>query len=186
MSLKLRELSVLEFKAIHDQYLVEDFPLLERKPFYFLKKMYEKGKYTCYVLEDEESMKGYASFVWTNDDVVLLDYFAINSSERGTGIGSKMINMLVEELKDELIIFECESPDTAKDLDERTIRERRISFYEKNGANLSTIQTKMLGVRYKIMYLSKKKRNKNIEDEINLIYDNMFPKFIFGHMISII
>lgn len=186
MKLMLRKLKLEEFKDIHYDYLVEDFPFIERKPFYFLAKMYEEGRYISYVLEERGQVRGYASFVWKDEDVLLLDYFATVSGRRGSGIGSKMIKLLARELEDKLIIFECESPERAKTEEEKIIRQKRIAFYKKNGAYSSNIEISVFGVVYKVMYISKKIKRKNIKYEIKNIYENMLPKFVFKKAAKII
>lgn len=185
--LNLRELSLEEFKEVHYEHLVNDFPLAERKPFFTMAKMFKENTYACYALTENDEVKAYATLVWKNDDICLLDYFATVSSERGTGLGSIMLSMLKEELNIKTLIFECENPEYAKDEEDKIIREKRIAFYKKNGAYLSNSEVNLLGVNFNIMYMPMKLHdsNVNVRDEMDLIYKNMYPKVVFRNIAKV-
>lgn len=183
----LKKLNLEEFKEVHYKHLIHDFPIAERKPFFTIAKMYKNNNYACYVLEENNEIKSYATLVWKNKDICLLDYFATVSTERGTGIGSIMLSKLKDELNIKTLIFECENPEYAPTTKDKIMREKRISFYKKNGAKLSKSQVNLLGNYFNIMYLPMKlhETKLNIKNETKLIYKNMFPKIIFGKIAKV-
>ena len=82
-----------------------------------------------------------AYFSKTNDrPYILLDYYAVLSGLRGTGIGSRFFPLLREELRDVCaILLEVESVESTEDENEKTLRRRRIAFYERNGCAVTNV-----------------------------------------------
>jgi GNAT superfamily N-acetyltransferase len=74
--------------------------------------------------------------------IQFLEYLAVDSSERGGGIGSALLPMCLQLLRDDErgrlgIVLEVEAPEAAGDPEDRDLRMRRIRFYrERNGAVL--------------------------------------------------
>lgn len=71
-----------------------------------------------------------AAFLW---------YMAVKPDLRGQGLGTQMYRMLVDRLVPQQVgtlVFEVEIPEHAGSEDSRRLAERRLAFYEKNGARL--------------------------------------------------
>ncbi len=66
-------------------------------------------------------------------DFVYLNFFATSPEKRSSGIGSKAIKALIVYCNEKPLLFDYESPFEASDNTEQ--RERRRSFYLKNGFN---------------------------------------------------
>ncbi|STZ27201.1 hypothetical protein [Myroides odoratus] len=83
-----------------------------------------------------------------------MDYFAVTQEAgRGKGIGSLFIQKLISLLSAKVIILECEIPEEATDSEEKEIRQKRIAFYERNGAILTTEKIQVFGVNFQLLYL---------------------------------
>lgn len=128
----MRKLDYNEFKDLYRSRMVEDFPVYERRPLFTIKSKYKKGQYACFVLEEDGEIQAYATFAWTNQKKVwLLDYFAVDKSQRGSGIGSSFIAEIKKEMDTGLILLECEKIEDVEDPSSRKIRKKRIDFYKK-------------------------------------------------------
>ncbi|MCS4239803.1 GNAT superfamily N-acetyltransferase [Myroides gitamensis] len=142
------------FQVIYKQHLLADFPPAEVKPLSLLEVAFKNNQYAAYALVENQQIKAYASFCWQNKDVVLLDYFAVTQEAgRGKGIGSLFIQKLISLLSAKVIILECEIPEEATDSEEKEIRQKRIAFYERNGAILTTEKIQVFGVNFQLLYL---------------------------------
>ncbi|MBN3860534.1 GNAT family N-acetyltransferase [Neisseriaceae bacterium PsAf] len=173
---KLREINFDEFKNIFKQYIRQDFPFLERKPLWTLKKNFSTGKNNACVLERDGSLKAYASFTSENKEIILLDYFAVTKEARGEGVGSLFLQLLKNNLAAKGII-ECENPEDTKSSEEKRLITRRVDFYVNAGATLLDYRLKILGIEYVLLYLpiSASKDEINLAKELSLIFDNMYP-----------
>jgi len=147
-----------------------------------LKKLYDTGRYLCLVYEDESQIVAYATFI--HDETmssVLLDYFAVDEKCRGSGVGSKLISLVCEYWKDKAgIIIECETPDTAKNEEDRSLRKRRIDFYLRAGAVITQARWRMLGVKYNILWLPTSQTNAqpDVVHDIAKLYTISLPKLL--------
>ncbi|MDL2258885.1 GNAT family N-acetyltransferase [Eubacteriales bacterium OttesenSCG-928-K08] len=151
----LRQLSLKEIEKLYKERISEDFPRMERRPLFTIRKMYREGRYVCLALEEDKTIAAYATFICDNEiSSVLLDFYAVDKSKRGSGIGSRFLPMLAEfwALK-QGIILECERPSKAKNEKEKNTRERRISFYERNGAQMTPLSWQAFGVDYNVLWL---------------------------------
>lgn len=150
----IRAADYRETVEIYKKYMRKDFPINERRPLYMVKRLHKSGAYTCLVLEEGGQLLAYAFLLGQpSGGAVLLDYFAVAESQRGTGIGSRFLGEISSFLAADGIIIECETPaDACKDAD-RLVRERRIAFYIKNGAEMTDIKWRLFGVKYNILWL---------------------------------
>jgi GNAT superfamily N-acetyltransferase len=134
----------IEFKQLQDtqgelfeQALVlytESFPPNERHPLSVIKERVESGCSKLYVgvLSDKAACM---ALIWHFKRVnfVLLDYIAVGANYRSLKIGSVFLAFLIKEgiADGKTMLFEVEHPAYG---DNREERERRISFYLKNGS----------------------------------------------------
>jgi hypothetical protein len=134
----------IEYKQLQDtqgelfeQALVlytESFPPNERHSLSVIKQRVEAGNSKLYVgtLYDQVACM---ALVWQFKKVnfVLLDYIAVGANYRSLKIGSVFLEFLIKEgiADGKTMVFEVEHPGYG---DNREDRERRISFYLKNGS----------------------------------------------------
>lgn len=184
----MRKLDYNEFKNLYKDRMVEDFPFYERRPLFTIKSKYKKGQYACFVLEEEKEIQAYATFAWKDKKKVwLLDYFAVDKSQRGSGIGSKFIEEIKETMDTGLILLECEMVEDAEDLPTRKIRKKRIDFYKKNGVEMTDVEISLLGYKYNIMALALNDRLEkyDLADEILSIYYNTIPYIFYRLFVKV-
>ena len=109
----------------------DSFPKFERKPFKFLLNNQKKNIYDLFVVEDDEKTFFGLAFLVKYNDLVLLDFLAIDKQFQGQTLGTQTLKKLQELYKDKKLIIEIESTTcgTAKNITQRI---RRKSFYLKN------------------------------------------------------
>lgn len=90
----------------------------ELKSLVYSKKLHVWGMY------EEETLKAFLTY-WLLPDAVFVEHFAVDSSCRGGGIGSAMIQKFVSQKK-QPVTLEVELPET-------DIARRRIAFYQRCG-----------------------------------------------------
>lgn len=129
----------------------KSFPESEKKPFDMILDMFLKGLIDIYVIKEKDKRLGIA-IIDIYEDVVLLDYFAIDDIYRNKGYGSLVLRLLQEKYKDVMFILEIESPDVpCHNLKER---QRRKQFYLDNGMK-SMGYLVSLGVPMEVFYYQK-------------------------------
>ena len=143
-------LNTEEIKTIYNKYMVKDFPPDELKPLSSMMDMLSRGIYACYGLYEGENLLAYA-YLTILDDFVLVDYLAVVSQHRGSGVGTKLLSELKGILKGKTIIIECENPDFATDPQDKTTKLRRIEFYKRSGFVLSGVSSRLFNVEYVIL-----------------------------------
>ena len=151
----IRRLEINELKSIYHTHMKKDFPGNERRPFFLLKKLHKNGRYVCLVYEEESQIIAYATFIHDESITsVLLDYFAVDERHRSRGVGSKFIPLLCEYWSKKAgIIAECETPVSANNENDKKLRQRRIDFYLRAGAENTTARWRMFGVDYNVLIL---------------------------------
>lgn len=153
--MEIRSLTDPELAAVYRERMVDDFPRDERKPLHMIRSALRRGQYQCLGLFDAEQIAAYAFFVVLqagDAQKILLDYFAVEQSRRGSGIGSRFLHMLQTRFAGVLVI-EVEDPECAMDASERTTRLRRMQFYLRNGCAATGVTADVFGVRYLLLEL---------------------------------
>lgn len=186
----LKRLDRTEMEEIYRTQMQSDFPPAELKPWKRIEEMLAEGVYFAYGLYEDGKQMAYAFFVETDKKQVLLDYYAVSAQARGLGIGSRCMALMREELQRQgcgVLLIEVENPDCAKTEGERQKQERRIRFYEKNGARMTALRSCLFGVEYKIMYLpvQEEQEEKKLQTALAQIYHTMFPQKYFGKEVRI-
>lgn len=117
------------YKEHIEQLYLTAFPECERKP---LSLIYEKQLINqtdiLYFVEDGEFV-GFA-ITMNDQDLVLLDYFAISDSYRGKGLGTNALQKLYRHYSDKRFFLEIES--TFEDAPNIKQRIQRKQFYLRN------------------------------------------------------
>ena len=172
----IRKQSLEEMKKTYQGMLSCHFPQDEIKPFRVIEDSYKKGNYICYGLykiqessqtagSSESSESGEClAYAWMcyipEENWVLLDYFAVDGSLRGQGMGSWFLREILENYTGETpVIIEVEDPDridvtagTKAEVEgQRRKQLRRISFYQRNGVRETELRASVLKVPYRIM-----------------------------------
>lgn len=156
-NLSIKTLTPEETREIYVNHAHKDFPPAELKPFSTIENLRKKGWYCCYGFFEKadkaESLCAYAFTMADNDvNMLLLDYFAVCEEYRGKGYGAAAFALLKENAaKWDGVIIEVEDDDMAEDAEEKRIRQKRIAFYEKNGAKMTGERSAAFGVDYKLM-----------------------------------
>jgi ribosomal protein S18 acetylase RimI-like enzyme len=98
------------------------------------------GTRDCYLAADGDELQGLAAVLPLHGcPAVFLEYLAVAPAARNAGIGARILGYLREltgtaRPGTEGVIFEVDRPEDATDSAERDLRERRIGFYQRNGA----------------------------------------------------
>lgn len=127
--MEIRKAKGRELRWMKKTYL-DSFPKSERKPFGLMKLKAKQGMMELLVILDREQPVGLAITV-LHQDLVLLDYFAIDRTCRGQHYGSAALSLLKERYQGKRLILEIELPD--EEAPNREERIRRKQFYLKNG-----------------------------------------------------
>lgn len=180
-----RELNKEQVKNIYNSRMKRDFHPNELKPLSALYELMDKG---CYVpmgaFEEEctrlaDNAAAYFFFVRSADKAVyLLDYFAVDGSKRGSGIGSQIIKYICQDKKG--FLGEVEDVDFAENEEDRKIREKRRAFYLRCGLKETGLRCRLFGSDYVIMYGD----TDTISDEeaynsIERVYHTMFTDEVY-------
>lgn len=175
-----------QVKKLYRTRLRRDFPRWERKPLRIILMSIDSGSYECYGLTDSGKILGYAFFVRRGTDY-LLDYLATDERLRGRGLGAEFIKLLQEKLENATsIIAEAENPEFARTDGERSLQERRLKFYSRNGFGDTGVRSRTFGVEYVIIELP---AGKHTEDETESIftehYKAMLPEMMYRKEIKV-
>lgn len=95
--MEMKAASGRELRWMKKIYL-EAFPKSERKPFGMMKYRARQGTMELFVIKEEKRPVGLAITV-LYQDLVLLDYFAIDRAVRGQAYGSRALQLLKEHYK---------------------------------------------------------------------------------------
>lgn len=178
--MNIRILTNEEVTWIFNHYMLDDFGEDEVKPLASMFEMKRQGMYEMYGFFEEEELKAYAFLCGYYDQkVVLLDYLAVMKNARGRGYGSALLAALRNQLSflDGLLI-ETEDIQAAENEEETRLRQRRVAFYERSGAQLTDTYSRLWGVQYRVMYLPIA-RALTFEEEyqhLDRIYNTMFDE----------
>jgi GNAT superfamily N-acetyltransferase len=100
------------------------------------------GSRDCYLAADGDQLLGLAVVLPLHGcPVAFLEYLAVAPTARNAGIGARILAYLRQlsgtaQPGIDGIIFEVDRPQDGTDRGERSLRERRIGFYQRNGAAL--------------------------------------------------
>lgn len=186
----LKSLTEIQMQEIYETHMVHDFPLNELKPFEYISKLLNEELYFAYGLYENDKLFAYAFLCRTIDGkYLLLDYLAVCKNTRNKGFGSICLSLLKEECQDYHGIFiEVENVAYASSEEERSIRNRRILFYERNDAVRTNLSCKLFGVDMQIMLLDIKENQEEtaLYEELNTVYLAMFGPKIYSEKVELI
>lgn len=196
-----RRLSAEELINIYAHTAIRHFPPAEYKPVENVRKYLQNDLYIGYGFFQQNTLTAYALFLapapnefssetQSKPSKLLLDYFAVLEEYRNTGIGSAFLQRLRKELTfADGIYIESENPDEAANEKERTVRTKRIAFYDRNGAVYTGIRSTLFGVPYRILYLPTAGNTVHGKDnyfaELDSIYHIMFPPKVYTEKVKL-
>jgi len=100
------------------------FPAVERREYKEVKDLLSDQRFSLFAVTFENETVGMLS-KWDFQTFVYIEHFAISSVFRGNGLGTYVLQKLIQE-DDRQIVLEVELP-------EDEISLKRIKFYERNG-----------------------------------------------------
>lgn len=171
--MKYELLKLEEFDRFY-QILSNNFPTKEIKEYNYMKDTFHAGLYQVLTLKDNDQIVGIMSF-YQHDDFRFIDYFAIDGSLKGKGMGSEMLQYFIN-LDDKMVILEVEHPE-----DEQS--KRRIAFYQRNGLYLNDqfeyFVPPVRNLKHRLYFhlMSSKRKINNIEFEK---YYPQILKMVYG------
>lgn len=124
------------------------FPKSEKKPFSMIRSMHKKGKTDVWRFEREGSFAGIIITI-NGKENILLDYLAVDEKQRGTGIGSEILQLMHAHYAGKGVFLEIES--VYEDCENKAERIRRKHFYEKCGLQSMEVFVWLFGVKMELM-----------------------------------
>ena len=147
--MRLKKLSADELTALYQTELVSAFPPSELKPLKSMLNLMEGDRYEALGMYDETGMHGYA-LTWLEPGIpfALLDYFGTLEGQRGSGLGTKMLDLLAEHYRNYRGIFGEAEGVFSPDPEEAKLQQRRLDFYYRNGFRYGGYDCALFGVHY--------------------------------------
>lgn len=154
----------VNFRAIKKLYN-KAFPRVERKSLWLIKKKEKQGLAKIIEIQRDGVFCGLI-ITAINDDVMLIDYFAISEEMRNKQIGTNSLSKFLEANKDNYRIFlEIE---LANDGDIK--KQARKRFYLRNGLKESGVEITLFGVPMELLYCTEPVTF----DEYHTLYSGVF------------
>ena len=196
----IKELPNEELLTLYQKYINSHFPADEVKPLETIERMLEMDCYYGLGLYNAEKnyadwdiselpLIGYAFFVKDKkENMLLLDYFAILEEYRNGGWGSiflKQMKSMAETYRG--ILLETEDINFARDEEERQLRERRDSFYTRNGVIKTNVKSKLFGVNFAIWIYPVREEMSFTEcrESLTNIYKTIVPEPQYNKFVEI-
>ena len=185
--LKWRELDAGERKAWYDEKLCRDFPADEVKPFETIEGLVAGGVYHCFLFSDESDTPMAYAYTMTAGTYTLLDYLAVEPDMRGKGIGSQVLPILTESLipNGNIMLIEAENPACALNLDDRSIRLKRVRFYKSAGMHMTEVLSTAFGVEYRILTGGASCTDRQAAEGLEAVYRAMLSEPVFNQNFSV-
>ena len=124
------------------------FPRAERKPLSIIKSMQKSQKSDVWFFEKDGRFVGFAATI-NGDEIILLDYLAVNAEYRHMGIGSEILQTLRQQYTGKGVFGEIEH--VKEDADASDYRRKRKQFYITNGMNELNVTAKVFGVEMELI-----------------------------------
>ncbi len=183
------ELQLEQIKTLYR----EAFPADERKPFSLIMEKRQEGSMEILSLENRvnapagisitasptrHQVLGEAILVYDND-LVLLDYFAIAPSLRGNGFGSRALELLQKRCGNRRFLLEIE--DTSRQVPDLEQRISRKNFYLRGGMTCMDYTVSLFGVGMEIMTYG----CEVTYEEYFALYEHVFGTYMTGRVARI-
>ena len=130
---------------------VKSFPSYERQPVSLIKDRIQANVCKLYVLSEAEECVGFA-LLWQfeENEVIFIEYLAVNPKFRGKGYGKEIMRRIISLTKSLMfkLVLEIENPTMGTNKNQR---EKRYVFYKELGL------TEVNGINYQLPPISSKK-----------------------------
>lgn len=174
--MELRLLSKEELTALYQNEMVVDFPHAELKPLRAMLRLMDMNRYDPLYVVDGGKPVGYAlAWLPENREGALLEYFGVLRGLRNGGLGTAILELLVERYGQ--IFGEAEIPapgDPAVPPEENELRRRRIAFYERNGFRVLDYECALFGVHFNCLYRGPETDDRKVEAMHRGVYAGYF------------
>lgn len=177
----LKEITIKEFKKqIYKEYK-KLFPAIERKPYYLIRKTFNKGFTKILKIINDNITVGFF-ILNTIDNYIQIDYFAIFEKYQSKGYGSAAIKELQNTYPNNQGIFiEIEKLGLGSNDAENTLREKRFEFYNRLGFKSLDFDILLYGVIYTPCHLN---FDKSFDKEYSI--NTLFNFYYLAHSKRII
>lgn len=136
-----------DYKLVKNLYLTA-FPPEERPPFFLLKWRAIRGNGQLLVAREAEEFIGFVYLI-QDEQLVYLFFFAVEDCARGSGYGSKILDLVKERSRGKRIFLAREPLDDGAENNGQRIRRR--NFYLRNGFEDLPIHIVEQGYRFEAM-----------------------------------
>lgn len=180
--MKIDSLSEKELEALYDTRLKGDFPPSELRPFSSMQYLLRKNSYRCFAYWEGKTVLAYALFI-LSQGAALLDYFAVDPSLRGQGVGNKFLTGLKSVSREfgvPYVLIEAESVESAQTPEQIDERERRLRFYGHCGCTQTSVYSLLFGVEYQILLLPLTEGvfdEEEVKTNLEQVYRSFVPQF---------
>lgn len=124
------------------------FPASEKKPFSIIRRKWKEGKTDIWRFERGGKFAGLIITI-NGENHILIDYLAVAESQRGTGIGTEILQLMRQQYAGKGVFLEIES--VYEDSSNKAERIRRKHFYEKCGMESMEVFVWLFGVKMELM-----------------------------------
>ena len=145
------------------------FPRNELIPLWVLNILALRKSINFRAFYDDEQFCG-IMYTAENDKYIYVLYLAVNDQIRSKGYGTKMLNWLKSDT-DKIIVLDVESIDPSAENAQQ--RERRVSFYNRNGIFHAECKFTDWGETYSVM-------TSDIENFDAKEFESLLSSFSFG------
>ena len=113
-----------------------------------IRKMHRKGASDVWRFTRNGKFAGIIITI-NGENHILLDYLAVDQKQRGTGIGTEILQLMRKHYAGKGVFLEIES--VFEDCDNKEQRVRRKHFYEKCGMTSMEVFVWLFGVKMELM-----------------------------------
>lgn len=177
--IKLKDISIEKFEKELYSYYLDIFPKDERKSLELLHSSYERHYTRIIEILYKNEKVGFMILNKVKDKgYVILDYFAILPQYRNNKFGTKALQILIgQERENSGIFIEIEKVGLGKDKEENLLREKRRKFYEKIGFKKLNFDLFLFDVIFTPYLFSNIKEDEDmIINEVLNIYESVSGK----------
>ena len=151
------------------------FPKSEKKPFSMIRSMHKKGTSDVWRFERNGRFAGIIITI-NGEKNILLDYLAVDAKQRGTGIGSEILQLMKNHYEGKGVFLEIES--VYEECGNKAERLRRKHFYEKCGMESMGVFVWLFGVKMELMSFGCKMRF----EEYHAFYRDNYNQWAADHI----
>ena len=160
-----------EYKKIKALYF-NAFPVYERYPLFILNWWSKSKNAKFYNVYDGELWIGF-NYLMMNNDILMLQYLAIDANIRSKGYGGKTIEKIKNMYPDKVIILGIERPDEKSKNNEDRIKRKK--FYLNNGFIESGYYIKQKPIPFELLIYG----NNFSIDKVYKLYETFAGKILW-------